>query len=121
MATNKRGWSLAQQTKVINSCPSPLKKGRPEKNFSSCDFDVTSSKSAPVGRDATEVTQDTDTVVSKCGSNRCKTCRHTVENDSFCSNTTGRKYKVESREAVMTCATKKCYLQKMRNSIRRRN
>ena len=58
-----------------------------------------------MGRDATEAPQDTDTVVSRCGSKKCKTCKHIVEGDSFCSNTTGKKYTVKSREAVMTCAT----------------
>ena len=47
-----------------------------------------------------------DTVVTKCGSNRCKTCKHIVEGSTFCSNTTGRRYNVKSNNAVMTCATK---------------
>ena len=51
-------------------------------------------------------TQDTNTIVSRCGKNRCKTCKNIVEGDSFCSNTTGKQYTVKSREAVMTCATK---------------
>ena len=82
MATNMRGRSLARQTKVMDSCPSPLKKGRQGNTNSSCDYDVASSKPASAGRDTTEATQDTDTVVSQCGNNRCKTCRHIVEGDS---------------------------------------
>ena len=105
MATKTRGRSLARQTKVTDSCPSPLKKGRQGSATSSCDNDVVSSKPTHVGRDATEAPQDTDTVVSRCGSKKCKTCKHIVEGDSFCSNTTGKKYTVKSREAVMTCAT----------------
>ena len=106
MATNTRGRSLAQQTKVMDSYPSPLKKGRQGDTTSSCDNDVASSKPASVGRDATEATQDTNTVASRCGKNRCKTCKHMIEGDSFVSNTTGKKYAIKSREAVMTCATK---------------
>ena len=106
MATNTRGRSLARQTKVMDSYPSPLKKGRQGDTTSSCDNDVASSKPASVGRDATEATQDTNTVASRCGKNRCKTCKHMIEGDSFVSNTTGKKYAIKSREAVMTCATK---------------
>ena len=105
MATKTRGRSLARQIKVTDSCSSPLKKGRQGSATSSCDIDVVSSKPTHVGRDATEAPQDTDTVVSRCGSKKCKTCKHIVEGDSFCSNTTGKKYTVKSREAVMTCAT----------------
>ena len=106
MATNTRGRSLARQTKVMDSYPSPLKKGRQGDTTSSCDNDVASSKPASVGRDATEATQDTNTVASRCGKNRCKTCKHMIEGDSFVSNTTGKKYAIKSREAVMTCTTK---------------
>ena len=75
MATNTRGQSLARQTKVMDSYPSPLKKGRQGNTTSSCDVsDVVSSKPASVGRDANEASRDNDTVVSQCGSNRCKTC-----------------------------------------------
>ena len=106
MATNTRGRSLARQTKVMDSYPSPLKKGRQGDTTSSCDNDVASSKPASVGRDATEATQDTNTIASRCGKNRCKTCKHMIEGDSFVSNTTGKKYAIKSREAIMTCATK---------------
>ena len=88
MATNNRGRSLARQTKVMDSCPSPLKKGRHAHTSPSCDFDVTSQKPTSVGKDVTEVTQDTNTIVSRCGKNRCKTCKNIVEGDSFSSNTT---------------------------------
>ena len=106
MATNNRGRSLARHTKVMDSCPGPLKKGRPTHTSPSCDYDVTSLKPTFVGGDVTEATQDTQTIVSKCGKTRCKTCKHIVEGDSFCSNTTGKKYNVISREDAMTCATK---------------
>ena len=64
MATNTRGWSLARQTKVMDSYPSPLKKGRQGNKNSSYDNDVASSKPASAGRDTIEATQGTDTVVS---------------------------------------------------------
>ena len=66
MVTNTRGWSVARQTKVMDSYPSPLKKGRQGNTTSSYD-NVASSKPASVGRDTTEATQDTDTVASRCG------------------------------------------------------
>ena len=59
-----------------------------------------------MARDATEVPQDTNTIISRCGKTRCKTCKHIVEGDSFWSKNTGRQYTVKSHEAVMTCATK---------------
>ena len=90
MATKTRGRSLARQTKVTDSCPSPLKKGRQGNATSSCDNDDVSSKPTHVGRDTTEALQDNDTVVSCCSSKKCKT---------------GKKYTVKSREAVMTCTT----------------
>ena len=83
-----------------------LKKGRPTYTSPSCDYDVNSLKLTSVGGVLTEATQDTHTIVSKCGKTRCKTCKHIVEGDSFCSNTTGKKYNVKSSENVMTCATK---------------
>ena len=102
MATNNRGWSLARQTEVMDFCPSPLKKGRHAHTSPSCDFDITFPKPMSVGKEVTEATQDTNTIVSR---NRCKTCKN-IEGDSFCSNTTGKQYTVKSREAVITCATK---------------
>ena len=70
MATYKRGWSLAQQTKVMDSYPGPLKKGKQFKTSLSCDYHVVSSKPASAGRDATEVPQVTNTIVSQCGNTR---------------------------------------------------
>ena len=56
-----------------------------------------------MGRDVTEACQDTDTEVSRCGSKKCKNCKHIVEGDSFVA-TQQAKNTVKSREAVMTCA-----------------
>ena len=106
MATNNRGQSLARQTKVTNSYPGPLKKGRPTCVSPSCDYDAISLKPTSIERDVADATQDTKPIVSRCGKPRCKTCKHIVEGDSFCSNTTGRKYNIKSREDVITCATK---------------
>ena len=90
----------------MDFCPAPLKKGRQFQTSLSCDYDVASSKSASVGREATEVPQDTNTIVSRCVKTRCKTCKHIVEGDSFYGNNTGRQYTVKSHKVVMTCATK---------------
>ena len=109
MVTNNRGRSLARQTKVMDSCPGPLKKGRPTNTSLNYNYDVTSIKPASVGGDVTEVAQDTQTIVSKCGKPRCKTCKHVVECNS---NTTGKKNKnnKKSKEDALTCATQNIIL-----------
>ena len=59
---------------MMHSCPSPLK-DRQGSATSSWDNDVVSSKLTPVGRDATEAPQDTDTVVSQSSHVRlCTKC-----------------------------------------------
>ena len=103
MATNNRGQSLAQPTKMMDSCTGPLKKDRPTHTSLNYNYDITSLKPTSVGGDVTEVAQDTPTIVIKC---RCKTCKHIVECDNIGSNTTGKKYNVKSQEDAMTCATK---------------
>ena len=90
----------------MDSYPGPLKKGRPTYVSPSCDYDAISLKPTSVGGDVADATQGTQPIVSRCGKTRCKTCKHIVEGDSFCSNTTGKKYNVKSREDVLTCATK---------------
>ena len=55
-----------------------------------CRYDAVSSKPI-MGRDIVEVPQSLR--VSKCGSDRCKTCVHMIQGDSFISNT---KYNIVS-------------------------
>ena len=50
-----------------------------------CRYDAMSSKPI-VGRVMADVPQSLR--VSKCGSDRCKTCVHIIQGDSFTSNTT---------------------------------
>ena len=64
-----------------------------------CGYDAVSSKPI-MGRDRVDVPQSLR--VSKCGSDRCKTCVHMVQGDSFISNTT--KYKVSPVD--MDCGSK---------------
>ena len=53
-----------------------------------CRYDAMSSKPV-VGRVMADVPQSLR--VSKCGSDRCKTCVHIIQGDSFTSNTTNNK------------------------------
>ena len=91
MATSSRGQLPARQTKVVDSCPSPLKEGRTHKNrkTGSSDNDVLSSK--PTGRGRADDFQDqsgdpSGGYVRKCGRSRCKTCTHITEGRTFVSN-----------------------------------
>ena len=109
MVTHNRGRSLARQTKVMDSCHSPLKNGRHTSNSLSCDNDASTSKPTNVGRVVADDTQDSITkscLVRKCGKSRCKTCKHIIEGDSFSSNTTSRQYLVVSPNTSITCETK---------------
>lgn len=105
MAYHNRGRPLARHTKVVDSCHGPLKNGSKPDGETSCDNDTASLKPTSVGRAVAEVSQEMDNtcIVSKCGSSRCKTCKHIVESKS---NTTNRTYKVISKNEVMTCGTK---------------
>ena len=42
-----------------------------------------------------------------CGSRKCKTCNHLVEENTFTSNVTGRIYDVSSTGMCMNCGTKR--------------
>ena len=88
------------------------------------------SEPTSVGRGMVEATQPACTV-TKCGSSRCKTCKHMVEGDSLISNVTNSKYNIVSPSG-MDCGTcnvvyliscKKCgiqYIGKTTQTIRRR-
>ena len=82
MAAFNRGQPPARQTKVVDSCPSPLKEGRTHKNCISktLDNDVLPSKSASAGRGSIDAPQGpyNSCTAHKCGKNRCKTCVNSV-------------------------------------------
>ena len=109
MATTVRGQSPARQTKVMDSYPGPVKKGRTQKNrkIRFCDNEAVPSKPVMIGRGSADDTQTKPSCkVTKCGKSRCKTCKHIVEGDSFMSNVTGKRYNVSSTNTVMSCDTR---------------
>ena len=90
MASFNRGQPPAQQTKVVHHRPGWIKEGSTGGVSMSCRYDAVSSKPI-MGRDRVDVPQSLR--VSKCGSDKCKTCVHMVQGDSFISNT---KYNIVS-------------------------
>ena len=107
MAAVSRGQPPAWQTKVVDSYPSPLKEGRPQKNSkhnSLLGNDVSLPKS--LEQSQTDKAIGNTTIVSRCNKPRCKTCKHLREGDKFTSNVTGKAYNVQSNNPVMTCDTK---------------
>ena len=81
MASFSRGQSPARQTKVVHHRPGWIEAGAIRGVSMNCRYDALSSKPI-MGRDIVESLQ-----VSKCGSDRCKTCVHMIQGDSFISNT----------------------------------
>ena len=106
MATKNRGQSPARQTKVMDSYPGPVKKGRNQK-IRFCDNEALPSKPVTIGRGLADDSQTKSSCkVTKCGKSRCKTCKHIVEGDSFVSNVTGKRYNVSSTNTIMSCNTR---------------
>ena len=79
MASFSRGQSPARQTKVVHHRPGWIKAGTIRGVNMNCRYDAVSSKPI-MGRDIVEVPQSLR--VSKCGSDRCKTCVHMIQGDS---------------------------------------
>ena len=102
MARLRRGQPPAWHTKVVHHEPGCLKAGSSCGGLG-CRNDVTSPKPASVGRDVTDALQSR---VSKCGSNRCKTCDYISVTNTFKSNITNREYYVSSSSNCMDCSTK---------------
>ena len=82
MASLNRGQPPAWHTKAVHHRPGCLKAGSTMGmgEVLDCDNDDMPSKPNP-GRGITDATQSI--YVNKCGGNRCKTCEHIVEDNSF--------------------------------------
>ena len=102
MASFNRGQLPARQTKVVHHRPGWIKAGTIRGVNMNCRYDAVSSKPI-MGRDIVDVPQSLR--VSKCGSDRCKTCVHMIQGDSFISNTTNNKYNIVS-PVDMDCGSK---------------
>ena len=82
MASFNRGQPPARQTKVVHHGFGCIKAGSTGLG-SDCRNDDISLKPSVEGRGIADVQQST---VTKCGSDRCKTCNHLVEGNSFTSS-----------------------------------
>ena len=101
MASFNRGQPPARQTKVVHHGFGCIKAGSTGLG-SDCRNDDISLKPSVEGRGMADAQQSN---VTKCGSDRCKTCNHLVEGNSFTSNLTKVNYNVVSPNDDMDCGT----------------
>ena len=84
----------------------PLKPGQSRLSVPVCANDAISPNPTTQGRDVVDAHAHTPTtVVSACGSVRCKTCKHISQGSTFTSNVTKKSYEVISHSTSMTCTS----------------
>ena len=102
-ASFNRGQPLAWQTKVVRRGPGCFKAGLSGMGSDCCN-EAVPSKPTTLGRGIADVGQSKCSV-TKCDSNRCKTCNSIMVRQNFTSNLTGKKYTVVSLNDDMDCGT----------------